>query len=190
MPTVRRKYIEDLDASAISDSFYNFCEIVINEQSEVGRGQKDCLSALRLAHGDVVVCQRMLNTLLRDAWRAISGDGTRLALVPAIESLLSRPFLSQGLLQSGVRYAHAKQRPRHRTINSIRSFLGASVGLMNPVPIFNVDLLVSLAENYKCMARSYHPPRTTVHDIVFDYEISRGRCVNFICDSSLLSATA
>jgi hypothetical protein len=67
MPTVRRKYIEDLDASAISDSFYNFCEIVINEQSEVGRGQKDCLSALRLAHGDVVVCQRMLNTLLRDA---------------------------------------------------------------------------------------------------------------------------
>jgi transformation/transcription domain-associated protein len=148
MPTVRRKSIENLDASAISDSYYAFCEIVINEQSEVGRGQKDCLSALRrLAHGDFVVCQRMLNTLLRDAWRAISGDGTRLALVPAIESLLSRPFHSQSLLQSGVRYAHAKQRPRQRTINSIRSFLGA-VGLMNPVPIFNVELLVSLAENY------------------------------------------
>lgn len=146
MPPVRIKRCAD--KPIVEDSYYAFCEIVINEQSATGEGQKHCLAALRrLAHGDFVVCQRLLNTVLRDAWSEIPGDGARLGLVPAIESLLSRSFHSQSLLQSGVRYAQAKLRPRLRTINSIRSFLCATA-FLNPVPMLDVELLVSLAENY------------------------------------------
>lgn len=102
----------------------------------------DCVSALRvLAHGDVAVCQRLFESLLPAAWMEVQDDQTRLQLVAAIESLLSRSFHSQFLRET--RPGLQDRRPA----NAVRCFLSA-LALLRPLPFFENHLLVHLAENY------------------------------------------
>jgi hypothetical protein len=102
----------------------------------------DCVSALSvLAHGDVTVCQRLFESLLPAAWTEVQDDKTRLHLVAAIESLLSRSFHSQFLRES--RTGLQDRRPT----NAVRCFLSA-LSSLRPLPFFENHLLVHLAENY------------------------------------------
>jgi hypothetical protein len=97
-----------------------------------------------VAHGDVTICQNLFQTLLHpEAWDTVPNDGVRLRLImPAMDSLLSRPFHSQFLKSGG-------RRDEQRAINAIRSFLNG-VAKLNPLPALDVDLLVSLSETHNC----------------------------------------
>ena len=120
-----------------------FCETLLGQKSDFANGGERFTTALRhLAHGDVVVCQNLFQTLLPASWDSVKGDGTRLRLIPAMESLVSRPFHSQFLKYTG-------RREDQRSTNVIRSFLNGVIAL-RPLPTLDVDLLVSLAETYNC----------------------------------------
>jgi hypothetical protein len=97
-----------------------------------------------VAHGNVTICQNLFQTLLHPAaWDMVPNDGVRLRLiVPAMESLLSRPFHSQFRKSGG-------RRDEQRAINAIRSFLNG-VAKLNPLLALDVDLLVSLSETHNC----------------------------------------
>jgi hypothetical protein len=130
--------------ASLEEGYATFCESLADAETDFSQGGVSFLKALRiLAHGDAAVCQLLFETLLPAAWARLPSDGMRLRLVPAIESLLSRPFHSQLLKE------HNGRRNEQRTMNVIRSFLNA-VGLLAPLPTLDVDLLVSLAETYNC----------------------------------------
>ena len=77
---------------------------------------------------------------MRAGWDAAPNDALRLRLGPAIESLLSRPFHSQFLKRN-----HSTG--DERSSNAVRAFLNGIYEL-SPLPVLDVDLLVSLAETY------------------------------------------
>jgi transformation/transcription domain-associated protein len=129
---------------SLKDDYSNFCDSLIGEKSDVAGGGFRLITALRkLAHGDIVICQQLFETLLSAGWEKIHSDGLRLKLVPAIESLLSRPFHSQFLRESD------RRRQEPRAMNVIRAFLNG-ISKLTPLPSLDVDLLVSLGENYNC----------------------------------------
>jgi transformation/transcription domain-associated protein len=136
------------NASSSADSclvieYQSFCETLLDEKSNFASGGARFTTALRrLAHGDVTICQSLFQTLLPASWKSVPSDGIRLRLVPAMESLLSRPFHSQFLKSSG-------KREDQRAVNVIRSFLNG-VAVLKPLPTLDLDLLVSLAETYNC----------------------------------------
>ena len=132
-----------LTNSSLFTEYQQFCEALLKEKSDVASGGVRFTTALRrLAHGDAAICQSLFQTLLTASWKSISNDGTRLRLVTAMESLLSRPFHSQFL------YTSAKHEEQ-RASNAVRSFLNG-VAMLRPLPSLDVDLLVSLSETYNC----------------------------------------
>lgn len=95
-----------------------------------------------LAHGDSFVCQCLFQAFLPAAWKRVSDDSAKLALVPAIEAFLSRSFYVQSFKrQEGCQTMFP--------VNGVKAFL-SSVVLLKPLPAMNADLLVYLAENYNC----------------------------------------
>jgi hypothetical protein len=129
--------------SKLVGEYQGFCEALLREESDLAAGGLRFRTALRrLAHGDVTICQNLFDTLLPAAWDSVPNDGVRLRLVPAMESLLCRPFHSQFLKSGG-------RRDEQRAINAIRSFLNG-LAKLNPLPALDVDLLVSLSETHNC----------------------------------------
>ena len=103
--------------------------------------EADLIAALRtVIHGDESVCQFFLEYMLPICW-IHQEDPARARLSYATEQLLSRPyhaqFLHPGHLCSSVR----------STMNTPRAILNVVLRL-HPVPLFDTNLLVSLAENY------------------------------------------
>lgn len=99
-------------------------------------------SLSRLAHGDLRLASLLFDTFLPEAWASVESDAVRSRLIPPLESLLSRSFHSQ-FLKSGI------MENSSGTQNVIRTFLNG-LALLSPMPVFDVDLLVSLAESYNC----------------------------------------
>ena len=143
LPSLRKRTASNRTGSVnlnLEKDYSKFRRLLVDAEEDLKQGGFHFLVSLRrLAHGDVEICQYLFETLLPAAWKRVPSDGMRLRLVPAIESLLSRPFHSQFL----------KRSDEHRAMNVIRSFLNA-VSLLVPLPMLDVDLLVSLAENYNC----------------------------------------
>eukprot|EP00934_Nitzschia_sp_Nitz4_P007582 Nitzschia sp. Nitz4//scaffold38_size140716//13247//26980//NITZ4_003128-RA/size140716-augustus-gene-0.132-mRNA-1//-1//CDS//3329550021//7572//frame0 len=113
------------------------------ERASFLQGGKDFLRALRtLVHVDSALCRGLFQVLLPQAWYAVHNDNTRLKLLPPMESLLSRSFHSQflkpGIMERG-----------ERPSNAVKSFLDG-VRSLNPLPPFDTNLLISLAETYNC----------------------------------------
>ena len=117
----------------------------VGDQAKSGRGR--CISAVRrIAHGDVSLCQNLFQQLLAAAWSTISTDSAKAALVPAIETLLARPYHAQFLKHShgfGAYRLDAKSLPS----NSIQSFLRV-LSTLQPAPIISIDLLTHLVAEY------------------------------------------
>lgn len=98
-------------------------------------------SLRRLAHGDVLICQSLLQTLLPASWKSVSDDKVKLEFVSAMQSFLSRPFHSQCFKTEVER--------TNLPTNSIKSFISA-VALFDPLPMLDIDLLISIAQSYNC----------------------------------------
>lgn len=123
--------------------YCNFTETFLREKAMLLNGGDHVIYALRhLAHGDVMICQSLFESLFVASWNSVPNDGIRLGVVSAMESLLSRPSHSQF-------FKTHEKRKSQRVLNSIRSFLNG-ISLLDPLPTLNVDLLVSLAESYNC----------------------------------------
>lgn len=105
-------------------------------------GQRLRTSLARLAHGDPGLTQHLFRALLPRAWDCVQDDCIRFKLVTPIESLLSRSYHSQ-FLQPGLLDDKA------HTYSSIRTFLHG-LAFLSPMPVLDIDLLVSLAESYNC----------------------------------------
>jgi FAT domain/Phosphatidylinositol 3- and 4-kinase len=95
-----------------------------------------------LAHGSIPLCLDLFYCLLRWAWSRISNDILRVRLIGAFESLLAKPYHTQFL------------RPRSEVVDTrcltpVRAFL-STVVTMDPIPVLDTNLLLSLAENYSC----------------------------------------
>jgi len=136
------------DIDVVYKSFQN---IILGEKDDNRCGLGRCLAALRaLAHGNANLCQEYFERLLFAAWRRLPSNGARLALIPALESLLARPFHSQFLKQSGgpsggsVFSRHSRQ---CRSLNVIQSLLRA-LSKLRPMPMLDTDLLISLASDF------------------------------------------
>ena len=100
------------------------------------------ISLSRLAHGDHALAHALFEILFPGAWASISSDAVRCKLAAPIESLLSRSYHSQFL-------KYGAMSDLSYPTNAIRSFLNG-LGSLSPMPILDVDLLVSLAESYTC----------------------------------------
>ncbi|GKZ01483.1 hypothetical protein MPSEU_001098900 [Mayamaea pseudoterrestris] len=97
------------------------------------------VSALSLlSHGNAVVCQTLLEQLLRSAWSALPGDGCRILIQTQLEELLSRATPAQ-FLKDDINVGS--------TQNTVRSFLKV-ISSLRPAPVFSDTFLVYLAENY------------------------------------------
>ena len=100
------------------------------------------LSLSRLAHGDHALAHALFELLFPEAWASITSDAVRCKLAAPIESLLSRSYHSQFLKYGAISDLSFPT-------NAIRSFLNG-LSSLRPMPVLDVDLLVSLAESYTC----------------------------------------
>lgn len=100
------------------------------------------LSLSRLAHGDHALAHALFELLFPEAWNSITSDAVRFKLAAPIESLLSRSYHSQFLKYGTIS-------DLSYPTNAVRSFLNG-LGSLSPMPVLDVDLLVSLAESYTC----------------------------------------
>jgi FAT domain/Phosphatidylinositol 3- and 4-kinase len=95
-----------------------------------------------LSHGSIPLCLELFHCLLRWAWKHASNDTLRVRLIAAFESLLAKPYHVQFL------------RPRSeivdtRCLTPVRALL-STIATVNPIPVFDTNLLLSVAENYSC----------------------------------------
>lgn len=133
----------ELTSAPWLSEYCDFMEKFVDEKSDLHKGGKRFVSALQhLAHGDVMVCQGLFETLLSASWDAVPSDGIRMGLISAMESLLSRPYHSQF-------FKNNEKGKNQRAMNAVRSFLNG-VSVLNPLPTMDIDLLVSFAESYNC----------------------------------------
>ena len=139
-----------IDVAAIDSGYKTFQQRIASEQYDGGAGRGRCLSALRnLAHCDVELCHNLFQSLLCSAWLRCPSNCARFSLVPALESLLARPYHSQFL---PVGKFFAKGDIRSSSIpplctNSIKSFL-VVLTRVRPIPLLDIDLLLSLAKYF------------------------------------------
>ncbi len=130
--------------SKFTDSVFHFfsSSMMAVEEDMASGGRQFRTSISRLAHGDPSFAQALFQTLFPEAWVSVKSDNIRFNLIAPIESLLSRSYHSQ-FLKSG----RAEDSPSPQ--NGIRAFLNGLV-LLSPMPVLDIDLLVSLAETYNC----------------------------------------
>jgi transformation/transcription domain-associated protein len=124
--------------------YLRFCQMMTDQKAPSKNGLSMCLHSLRvLAHGDIAICRNLIEVLLPAAWDQIPNDGVRLTLVPALESLLAKPYYSQLFKQCK---ACVNERV---SMNAVRFFLHAVLSF-RPLPLLDTSLLVAVAENYNC----------------------------------------
>jgi hypothetical protein len=147
--------------SDITDNYAEFCRIISQEKSN--GDFEDCFLAIsKLSHADYFLSQSLLEKLLPAAWERIPTDDFRSALVPGIESLLSRPYHFQFVRSpsfSSFESVVTNTGQQARGINAIKSFL-MSLVKFRPLPVLDTNLLVLLAENYNC----WHEVLTLLED--------------------------
>jgi transformation/transcription domain-associated protein len=113
-------------------------------------GEVRLSAVITLAHSDFALCQSLLNSLLSAAWAILPSDKYRLALVPALETLLSQPCYSQFIRVPRVINLHGCAAEQNvRGINAIRSFLNATLKF-RPLPAVDGSILEMAAEKYNC----------------------------------------
>ena len=152
-----REYLSSPDASSLSvldvlwrflhSDFEGICGrfwIVVLVEAMLSLVQcedPDLNAALRiLIHSNDSMAQFLLESMLPLCWQQ-QENKARAKLSYAMEILLSRPYHAQ-FLQPGHRCSTERS-----TMNSLRAFLNAVLHL-RPIPVFDLSLLVSLAENY------------------------------------------
>ena len=109
----------------------------------ISKQTRETTDALRtMIHADPPLCVELLQVLLPAAWKNLPSDPVRSKLARGIEFLLSRPYHAQFM-------GNRNTLDDERCSNAVRAFLNG-FSRVKPVPILDLDLLVSLAESYNC----------------------------------------
>lgn len=141
-PTLISDHDDQHDRPQFQESLTAFSNGFDDESSDLANGAQRLRGALRrLSHADGWIGQSLLRTLLPAFWRSVTNDDVRLQLVSAMQSFLSRPFHSQSFKK--------ETEKTDLPTNSIKSLFSAIV-LFEPLPMLDVDLLISMAQNYNC----------------------------------------
>ena len=115
-----------------------FTEAIL--KSEAKSDNELVQSLCTLVHGNERLCQDLFELVLPWTWSRMEGSA-QARLARATELLLSRSYHSQ-FLHPGNNFTLDRS-----TMNTPRSFLNA-IAKLRPIPVFDVSLLVSLAEKY------------------------------------------
>jgi transformation/transcription domain-associated protein len=135
--------------TAVPDHISSLYGAIISEKSQ--ERLEECLAAVStLAHGDYSLCQNIFESLLPAVWRRLPNDESRLAVMQALESLLSQPYHAQFIRTPRVSIFGTMvpfNRQQIRGINAVRFFLRATLKL-RPLPFLDSNTLSTLAEKY------------------------------------------
>lgn len=109
------------------------------------------LDAIRtLTCCDTVLCQELLQVLLKNAWSSCSTNKTRQGVICNLEKLLTQPSHVQFLKNYVMRSPSSLQTyQRYRDINSVQMMLKA-MGKMTPTPMISLDAMLYLGKHYNC----------------------------------------
>jgi len=143
----------DKQGLSCGEGYDEFKRLLDVERKSKGAGRGRCLAAVRmLAHSNVELSQSLWVSLFTTVWSKLPSDKSRRALVPPLETLLSRPYHRQFLYISrkpgccdsagGVSYPRPAQR-----LNIVTGLLRGVLKL-NPMPALNANLMGSLGSNY------------------------------------------
>jgi hypothetical protein len=120
-----------------------FAKSMEETQGDLKSGGREIRRSLSLlAHADAEAARSLFLVLLPEAWETIPSDAVRFEMIASFELLLSRSFNSQ-FLKNGSGGSSTK------VFNVVKTFL-EGVALLKPMPVLDVDLMVSLAESYSC----------------------------------------
>jgi len=121
--------------------YFHFLSFVTETRKNSEGNAKRCLDATRsLAHGDELLSQSLFETLISSSWKALIDNEQRLSLVVPIEHLIARPYHAQHLKRTSTSGSA-------KTTNALQCWARA-ISILDPLPMFDVDLLVSLAVSY------------------------------------------
>jgi transformation/transcription domain-associated protein len=155
--------------TGVRDHISSFYGAIISDKSQ--ERLEDCLAAVStLAHGDYSLCQNMFESLLPAVWRRLPNDESRLAIMQALESLLSQPYHAQFVRAPRVIEFDTVvpfNGQQIRGINSVRFFLRAILKL-RPLPFLDSNILATMAEKYN----SWHEVLTLLS---YQYEVLSGQ---------------
>lgn len=122
------------------DFFASHLGIIRKDFDAGGRALLKSLSLL--SHADMEYTRVLFLAMFPKAWEAAPNDDVRFEMISSIETLLSRNFHSQSLKNS-------TSGGLIRPWNTVKVFL-EGISLLRPMPVIDVDLMVSLAESYNC----------------------------------------
>ena len=142
LPTVD----QDLDAQTSIEkmvpSYRKFSSFIYERQVNHEQNAKHCMDATRiLAHGDEQLSQNLFETVISSCWKSLMDNRQRLSLVKPFERLMARSYHAQHLKQTSTCKSG-------KATNVIQSLVRI-VSILEPMPMLDVDLLVSLATSYK-----------------------------------------
>jgi len=169
-------------------SYSEFKKMLDFERQKKGAGRGRCLAAVRtLAHANVELAQSLWVSLFKNAWGKLASDKSRKALIPPLETLLSRPYHRQFLYISrkpgcsdscgGVSYPRPAQR-----LNIVTGLLRGILKL-DPMPAFNANLVGSLGTNYNAWYDVLPLMETCIDDAKDDNERKEwGRATKVLLD--------
>jgi len=128
----------------VDEAYSDFVNLVTRESEQSPSRRAQFWTSMRtLVSCDQTLCQSILSTLLKAVWTRLPNNAERLGMVKDFEVLLHRPYHAQFLTLPKSCHVRAK------ATNAIKSFLRA-ISSLSPLPMINIDLLITLARNYNC----------------------------------------
>jgi len=135
----------------VGHQYTTFRQFLLTEKRTNMAGRGRCLAAVRcLARCDTSMCQELMEHIMPIAWSLLPSNSARLSLIPLLENLLSRPFHSQFLkVPVKTKLCPNLSVVRSRETNAIQPLL-STLARLQPLPLINVEVLISLATDYSC----------------------------------------
>lgn len=134
----------------IDSDFAKFCNKLNSEVSQSSSSRGELLAALRnMSHGNLDFCEDIFENLFTIAWSSLPSERCQLALGPALELLLGRPYHAQFLPRvMALRSSQNQGRKLVQFYTSIVKTLMRTIHKLPVLPFLDSTLLVSLASSY------------------------------------------
>ena len=142
---------QKLDGKSVEHFYATFRELLDAERTCELAGRGRCIGAIRqLSHANVDLAQSLWVYLLQTAWSSLPSDECRKALIPPLESLLSRPYHRQFLYFSRKPVCSDDKSSYPGPSQRLNVVTGLLRGILtlDPMPSLDVNLIGSLGSNY------------------------------------------